>query len=423
MGALPPSADRPASGWTARFAALRVRNLRLVLGATFVSGLGDGIVTVALAWAVLDTSHSASDLGIVLAARLIASVSVTFVGGVVADRTSRRRVMIVADLVRVLSQGAIGVLLIAGEANLLEIVISQVVLGGATSFFWPASSGLVQAVGGEYTQEANALKTIAGSGSGLLGPTLGAVLVVGIGAPWAMLCDGASYLLSALLLAGVSLSALTGFERDKRARSGFLAEMRDGLREVSSRRWLSAEIVYMSLGNILAASFPVLAPLICRQHYGGVTAYASLTVVFAAGMLVGGATMLSFKPRHPLRAGVFAYTPAMLPGVALGLHLPIYAVDALQFAAGIGMTMSNTFLWTALQEQIPPESMSRVSSLEYGGSLAVTPIGYALVGPLAVAIGPSSALVAMCAVAVLLNPLVLMVREVRDLTRLEPAAR
>ena len=98
--------------------------------------------------------------------------------------------------------------------------------------------------------------------------------------------------------------------------------MRGGLREVTSRRWLSTEIVYMCLGNVLAASFPVLAPLICKQHYGGAAAYAALWVVFAAGMLVGGATMLSFKPRHPLRAGVLAYTPAMLPGVALGLHAP-----------------------------------------------------------------------------------------------------
>lgn len=416
-----PPSDELASGWTARFigrfAALRVRDLRFVFGATFVSGLGDGIVGVALAFAVLDLTHSASDLGIVMAAKLIASVTVTFIGGVVADRVSRRLVMIVADLVRLVSQSVIGVLLISGRATLGEIVISQVVLGGATSFFWPASSGLVQAVSGDYGQEANALKVIAGSCSGLLGPAVGGALVVGVGAPWAMLCDGASYLLSALLLSGVSASALAAFERDKENRSGFLAEMRGGLREVTSRRWLSAEIVYMCLGNVLAASFPVLAPLICRQHYGGAAAYALLGVLSAVGMLVGGATMLSFKPRHPLRAGVLAYTPAMLSGVALGLHAPIYVVGAFQFLLGVGGTVSNTFLWTTLQEQIPPQAMSRVSSFEYGGTLSVMPLGYALAGPLAAAIGAGPALIAMCGAAVLLNPLVLMVREVRDLTR------
>jgi MFS family permease len=416
-----PPAESLKRGWAARitqrFAALRLRDLRYVFGATFVSGLGDGIVSVALAFAVLNLTHSATDLGIVMAAKLVASITVTFVGGVVADRVSRRRVMIAADLVRLVSQVAIGVLLISRQATLFEIVLSQIVLGAGTSFFWPASSGLVQAVSGdEYAQEANALKVIAGSGSGLLGPAVGGALVVGIGASWALLCDGASYLLSALLLARVGVSALVALEREREP-SSFLAELRAGLHEVTSRRWLSVEIVAMCVGNVLAASFPVLAPLICRQHYGGAAAYASLWVVFAAGMLVGGATLLSFKPRYPLRAGVLAYLPAMLPGVALGLHAPIYVIDLLQFVSGVGMTMSNTFLWTAMQEQIPAEAMSRVSSVEYGGSLSVMPIGYALAGPLAAAIGAGPALIACCGAAVLVNPLMLLVRDVRMLRR------
>jgi len=413
-----PASASLKQGWAARFAgrfaALRLRDLRLVFGATLVSGLGDGISGVALAFAVLDLTHSATDLGIVMAAKMIASVGATFVGGVVADRSSRRGVMISADLVRLVAQATIGVLLLAGHATVLEIVVSQVIVGAATSFFWPASSGLVQAVSGQYAQEANALKTIASSGSGLIGPAIGAGLVLGVGASWALVVDGASYLLSALLLAGVSVSALVAFEHDRK-KSNFLSELRGGLREVTSRTWLSAEIVYMCLGNILSASFVVLAPLICKEHYGGAAAYASLSVVFAAGMLVGGATMLSFKPRYPLRAGVIAYTPAMLPGVALGLHLPLYIVGVLQFCTGIGMTMSNTFLWTAMQEHIPPQAMSRVSSFEYGGSLSVTPIGLALAGPLAVAIGSGPALIVMCGAAVLLNPLVLLVRDVRNL--------
>jgi MFS family permease len=415
-----PSGESDELGWTARvaqrFAALRLRDLRYVFASTFVSGLGDGIVSIALVFAVLDLTHSATDLGLVLAAKLIASITVTFVGGVVADRVSRRLVMIVADLVRLISQATIGVLLLGGDATLLEITISQMVLGAATSFFWPASSGLVQAVSGEHVQEANALKVMASSGSGLLGPAIGGALVVGIGAPWAMVCDGASYLLSALLLAAVSVSALVAFERERK-QSSFLAELRGGLREVTSRRWLSTEILVLCVGNVLAGSFAVLAPLICKQHYGGAAAYAALWVVFAGGMLVGGATLLSFKPRHPLRAGVFAYLPAMLPGVALGLHAPIYVVDVLQFFSGIGMTMSNTFLWTAMQEQIPAEAMSRVSSFEYGGTLAVMPVGFALAGPLAAVIGAGPALIACCGAAVLVNPLMLFVRDVRNLTR------
>lgn len=415
-----PSADSPKLGLvarlTGRFAALRLRDLRYIFGATLVSDLGDGIVGVALAFAVLDLTHSATDLGIVMAVKMAAQVSGTLIGGVVADRMSRRGVMIAADLIRLGGQATVGVLLLTHSATLFEIAASQVLIGAATSFFWPASSGLLQAVSGDYAQEANALKVIASSGSGLIGPAIGGALVVGIGASWALVIDGASYLLSALLLARVSVSALVAFEAG-REKTSYLADLRSGLREVTSRRWLSAEIVIMCLGNLLSASFPVLAPLICKQHYGGAAAYAFIWVVWAAGMLVGGATLLSFKPRHPLRAGVIAFLPAMMPGVALGLLAPLYVVYLLQFASGIGMTMSNTFWWTVMQEHVPPEAMSRVSAFEYGGTLAVMPIGFALAGPLAGAIGPGHALIVLCGIAVLLNPLVLLVRDVRNLTR------
>jgi MFS family permease len=397
-----------------RFAVLRLRDLRFVFSATLVSDLGDGIVGVALAFAVLDLTHSATDLGLVMAARAIAQITVTLIGGVVADRMSRRTVMIAADLVRLGGQGAIGALLISGHASLGEIIASQALVGAAGSFFWPASSGLLQAVAGEHAQEANALKVMASSGSGLLGPAIGGALVITIGASWALVLDGATYAASALLLSRVGHRALAATGQ---AATTFLADLRDGLREVTSRTWLWSEILIMCGANILSASYPVLAPLICKQHYGGASAYAALSVIWAGGMLVGGASLLRFKPRFPLRAGVVAFLPALMPGVVLGLHAPIYVVGLFQFASGIGMTMSNTLWWAAMQEHVPPEAMARVSSFEYAGSLAVQPVGLALAGPLAGAIGAGPALIACCGAAVLLNPFILLVRDVRMLSR------
>src|SRR5579875_2261438 len=112
-----------------RFEVLRLSDLRLVFGATLASNLGDGIVSVALAFAVLDLTGSATDLGIVLAARTVAQVSVMLIGGVLADRMSRRSVMIAADLARFGSQTAIGVLLATHRATVAELAVSQVLLG------------------------------------------------------------------------------------------------------------------------------------------------------------------------------------------------------------------------------------------------------------------------------------------------------
>jgi MFS family permease len=112
-------------GWFRRFGVLRERDLRLVFSATAVSDIGDGVVTVAVTFAVLDLTHSATDIGIVMASRTIALLASLLVGGVIADRVSRRRVMITVDLVRFSSQGLVGVLVVSGHAAVWEIAASQ----------------------------------------------------------------------------------------------------------------------------------------------------------------------------------------------------------------------------------------------------------------------------------------------------------
>src|ERR671924_757847 len=123
--------------------ALRERDFRLLFLSQSVSLLGDGVVAVALAFAVLDLTGSASDLGFVFAARTIPLVAFLLAGGVFADRLSRRAVMVAADAVRFSSQGLTAGLLISGHARIWELALLQVVHGAATAFFNPASTGLV----------------------------------------------------------------------------------------------------------------------------------------------------------------------------------------------------------------------------------------------------------------------------------------
>jgi MFS family permease len=408
------------TGAAGRFEVLRLRDLRFVLAATVVSNLGNGIVSVALAFAVLDLTHSATDLGIVLAAGTIAQVLVMLIGGVVADRMSRRTVMMAADLGRFGSQVAIGVLLLSGHASVAEIAISQVLLGIGSSFFIPASSGLIGAVAGDHGQEANALRSMASAGAGLLGPALGGVLVVALGSSWAMILDGVSYLLSALLLSrmGATLAALT---RDVDAPS-FLTDMRGGFREVRSRTWLWTLIVNMAIGNILFTAWPVLGPLICKQHYGGAAAYAALGVVTAAGTVVGGGILLRYRPRYLLRVAMLASLPWTVPGIFLGLHVPIYVVGFSQFIAAAGITVEGALFWTTMQQNIPAESMSRVTSWDYAATMSIMPLGYVLVGPLEGLLGASSALIGCSVAVILVTSTCFLLRDVR-LLQSRPATK
>src|ERR1700689_4840558 len=167
--------------WARRFGLLRERDLRLVFSASAISDLGDGVVTVAVTFAVLDLTHSATDIGIVLACRTIALLASVLIGGVVADWVSRRVVMIVADLVRFASQGLVGVLVVTGHAAVWEIAASQAVIGIASGFFGPASTALLPAVAGDSITEANALNGIVSSFGGIVGPAIGGALAVGVG--------------------------------------------------------------------------------------------------------------------------------------------------------------------------------------------------------------------------------------------------
>jgi MFS family permease len=406
------------AGVTKRFEVLRLRDLRFVFGATMASNIGDGVATIALAFAVLDLTGSATDLGIVLAARTAAQVSVMLIGGVVADRVSRRSVMITADLCRFVSQVTIGVLLATHSATVAELAISQVVLGIGNSFFIPASSGLIRTVAGEHAQEANALRTISGSGASLLGPALGGLLVATAGPSWAMLLDGVSYLLSAALLSGVGKTLAT-LTRDTDAPT-FIADMIGGFREVKSRTWLWVLIINMAIGNILFTAWPVLAPLICKQHYGGAPAYAALGVAMTAGLLAGGALLLFTRPRYLLRVAMLASIPWTIPGILLGLHLPIYVVVVFQFIGALGISLEQSLLWTAIQQSVPAEATSRVTAWEYAATTSIMPLGYLLVGPLEKGVGSSAALIATSIAVIAVTSTCFMLRDVRMLERLPP---
>jgi predicted MFS family arabinose efflux permease len=389
---------------------LRLREFRLVFGAALVSLVGDGVVPVALAFAVLDLTGSATDLGVVLAARTIALVASLLAGGVVADRVGRRMVMISADLVRLLTQAAIGVLLVGGDATVAEIAVSQVLLGAASGFFNPASSGLIPAVAGERLQQANALRGMAMAAGNITGPAIAAVLVVATGPGWALLIDAASYGASAALLARVRRD-------DPRPASAthFLADLRGGFAEVRSRTWVWSIIAVFSLVNTLAAAFPVLGALTAKRHLGGPAAWAAILAFRAVGSLIGSTTLLRLRPPRPLLAATLTGMITALPTLLLAVPAPLVLIVIVALISGIGSMAFNTLWETTLQQHIPASARSRVSSYDWFGSIALQPIGYALIGPLATGIGVSAALYLCGGLEIAAVATLLTVRDIRTL--------
>lgn len=385
-----------------------------MFGATLVSNLGDGIVIIALTWAVLDLTHSATKLGIILAAKLVAQVMVVLFAGVIGDRVSRRRVMMSADLVRLVGQAAIGVLLVTGAATLAELVISQIILGAASAFFQPAASGLLPALAGDHKQEANAMQSIAGATTSIVGPALGALLVVAVGGAWGLVADSASYGASALLLSRLG-PGVGDAPAPRGPRASMLADLRVGFREFVSRTWVWAMVITFALSNALNTTWDVFAPLATRRWYDGAPAFALLSVLWSAGTLLGGVVLLRFKPRRPLLVGVMVCAPSVLPAALLALRVPLAVVGPCQLLSGIGVIAFNTLWWTALQENVPAEVISRVVSYDYAGSYLLMPLGVAMAGPLAAGIGLRAAMIATSVVSLALMGATLLLPDVRRL--------
>jgi MFS family permease len=408
-------------GWISGMRVLRFRDVRFVFGASLVSQLGDGVVGVALAFAVLDLTGSPTDLGLVLAVRTVAQVVALLIGGVVADRVSRRAVMMAADLVRFFGQAAIGVMLATHDATLLGVVLSQVVLGAASGFFNPAASGLLPAVAGEYLQEANALQGVAMAAAGIIGPAIGGILVVGIGSSWGLVADSLSYAGSALLLARLSPEGVAAATSGGGSSSSFLRDLRGGLREVTSRTWVWAIIIGFGVSNSLSGTWEVFGPLVSRRSYGGAGAFALLTAMWSVGAVLGGLVLLRWKPRHPLRAGVLICMPMTASSVLAAVGAPLVVVVPFAIIAGLAPIMFNTLYWTTLQTRVPPEAISRVISYDYAGSFALQPIGYALAGPLVVWVGLTAGMLGCAIGSLCVVASMLLVRDVRVLEAGPPA--
>ena len=383
----------PVSG---RFGALGERDFRLLWLGQATSALGSGLVPVALAFAVVQLTDSASALGIVLSAGLVSRVCLLLLGGVVADRLPRQRVMLAADAVRACTQGVVAVLLLTGRAEIWHLIVLFALYGAADSVFSPASTGLVpETVSPGRLQEANALMGMSRSAALVAGPVIAGLLVSGASPGWAFAIDALTFGCSCLSLSFLRLPGVGGVTH-----SSVLTDLRAGWREVRGRPWATTTIVRFSLSNLAMAPLFVLGPTVAHDSLGGATAWGLIGTAGGIGSVLGAGVALRVRPPRPLFAGTLAVALCALELALLARPFPA-AVIALAAALGFGATSFSNALWfTALQERIPREALSRVSSYDWLGSLALQPVGYALAGPAAGAFGISATLVGAAAVQV-----------------------
>jgi hypothetical protein len=395
-------------------APLREREFRLLFVARTVSSLGGAVAPVGLAFAVLDLTGSEADLGYVLAARSVPTVLFILFGGVWADRLPRHQVMVASNLVSGLSQAGVAVLLLTGGARIWELMVLSAVNGASSAFFFPASQGVVpQTLPQRLLQEGNALLRMGQNTSLIFGAALGGALVAATSPGVTIAIDACTFVIAALVTAEMRLPSLLRIEK-----SNMLADLRVGWGEFWSRTWLWAIVLQFGVTNAAeTGAVNVLGPAISKARLGGAAAWGAILTCQAVGLILGGLLILRWRPRRLLLVATLAYLINVIMVFALAVPLPLALIALTALISGAGREGFGINWDTAMQQQIPAERLSRVSSYDALGSFVLIPIGLAVIGPIAAAIGTQATLYGTAVIITLATIAVLVSRDVRTIER------
>ncbi|MFF2655641.1 MFS transporter [Streptomyces sp. NPDC058045] len=407
-----PTGTAPSAGPRTAWAG---RNHTLLTAAAVVTNLGSQGALIAAAFAVLGAGGSGGDVGLVAAARTVPLVLFLLVGGAVADRLPRHRVMVAANALNCLSQAAFAALVLAGEPRLWQMMLLAALGGTGQAFFGPASEGMLMAsVDERQAGRAFALYRMALNGAGIGGAALGGALVALIGPGWVLAVDAAAFALAGALRALLDVSGMPA----RAPGAGMLAELRSGWREFIGRPWLWSVVVQFAVVNaVVGAAESVYGPLVARDSLGGPGPWGVALGAFGAGTVCGALLMTRWKPRRLLLAGALCTFPLALPSAALAVPLPVVWLTAVMFVSGASVEVFGVSWITAMHQEIPEEKFSRVSAYDWLGSVGLVPVATALAGPVENAAGRTTALWGCSALIVLVTAAVLTVPEVRTLTR------
>jgi MFS family permease len=398
---------------------LAVRPYRLLFAGQALSVVGDRITPVAIAFAVLGLGD-ATDLGLVLAAGGIPYALFAIVGGVISDRVGRREVMIASDVVRALSQALTAALLLTGTAEVWMLTVLAAVYGTSGAVFMPALMGLIpQTVPPARLQQANAMLGFTRSVATVAGPAFAGVMIAIAGSGEAIALDAVTFAISA----GCLLALRTDPAAPEAAADPdpFVARLRAGWREVRARPWLAYGLAAMGSYHVFVLpSVYVLGPVLAARELSGASSWAAIVACFGVGAIVGNLLAMRLRLRRPVLVAAVALVVASTQAAIIGSGVGTAGIAALELLAGIAVSLFFTLWDTTLQEQVPPESVSRVSSYDFTVSLGLMPIGMAVSGPIAAAVGLHATLVGMSALGMLVALLWLAVPAVRRLDRDEP---
>ncbi|MFE6762343.1 MFS transporter [Streptomyces sp. NPDC057689] len=356
---------------------LRLPAFRRFLLAHLISAAGSAMAPVALAFAVIGQGGGAGSLGIVLTANTVPTVVFLLVGGVLADRMSRSRILFLGNLGAGAAQGAVAVLVATGAATTASISVCACVSGVSSAFTAPAAQGVAsRLVPPGQLQQANALVRVPRNAVKVIGPVIGGFVVALAGPAWALGWDALTFVVAALLLSALRLPGAVS----PGGSGGLVADLRQGWAGFKSRVWLwSYTVAGTAVVAAWLAGYQLLGPIVAARSYAGAGSWGLVQGAFSAGLLAGTFVCLLWKPQRLVLVSVVTSSGLFLPLAAMGLGLPLLWVLGAAAVAGAGTDVAIVAWSTAMQQQVPDQELGRLNAFNSLGEQIAIPVGYLVV--------------------------------------------
>ena len=372
------------------FVSLRVRNFRLYFIGQGISISGTWMQSVALGWLVVSFAHfSPIDLGITIALPFLPMLLFGPFGGVVVDRSDKRKVLYTTQSVAGLLALALGILVTTHHVALPAIWAVAALLGMVNLFDNPARQSFVQEmVGKDLLPNAVSLNSALINMGRIIGPALSAVLIASISIAACFFVNAASYVAVIIALALMRRAEIARIRTVERAKG----QVRAGLRYAWGHREIRNVLTAVTVVGMFAFNFTVTLPIFVKSVlHGTATDYAFVTCAFGFGAVLGGLYVAHrSRPTRPLLTSLAVGFGALMAVVALAPSVLVtcVALVPMGFASLAFVSTANT----TLQLPSAEEMRGRVMSLYAMGFLGTTPIGALLIS---VIIDASSARVAL----------------------------
>ena len=383
----------------------------------FISGLifvvGSSAFPIALAISVLDNGGTATDLGLILASRVLSGTIFTLAGGVWSDRLPRKWVMISADAFR----GLIAlVLVIISAANMPLWAIGLLVflMGLGDAFGAPAGAAIVPSLLPDHLLPAgNVARGIVAKIGTIVGPGVGGISVAVVGADLTFAVTAVAFFIGTSLLLGITEAPLQGVIENK---PSFITELREGLKLVWEIKWLAASIFMASFQlMVIVAAETVLLPVITRREFDTNNVFAISAAAFSLGGMISAIAAVKFKTKSPGLVAISMWSLFAFAPLVLAFPISPTFVIVGYFIAGLSIGGWEAYWVTAVQREVPQELQGRVFSIDMVGTSGLMPLGMALVGPVIALTGERDFLLFAIGFHILFCYLVLLVPGVKEL--------